>query len=287
MAEILLAGPADRLSAAQFAALCDLVRAETGVVLGAAKQVMVETRLRRRVRARGFSTFTAYADWLMGPGRDEELPFLIDEMTTHKTDFFREPGHFDILEATVLPERVEAGAGRQRPLRVWSVACSTGPELWTLAMVTERFGDGVGGLRAEYFGTDISTVVLDAAARAIYPEAETAPVPEVYRSRWLTRARDPARREVRVAADLRRRARFAQLNLMDARYDVPGPFDVAFLRNVLIYFDRDVQRAVVGRVVANLVPGGYLFTGHAENIGGYCTALEPMRQNVYRKRGPR
>ncbi len=275
---------ADRLGAAEFAGIAELIGREIGLQLSPAKREMVEGRLRKRVRALGVSDLAGYCrDLLRGEGLEDELTELIDVLTTNKTDFFREPEHFRLLESRLVPDLLTA-ARRPRQLKIWSAACSTGAEAYTAAMVLADMQARGGRFEFAILGTDISTRVLEIARRAVYPEAFLGPVPERLRARWLMKGRAPASSgTMRVSQELRRRTRFGRMNLMDRSYPIDADVDVIFLRNVLIYFSREDQGAVISRMVDHLRPGGFLLLGHAEAMVGAGDAVEPVAPAVYRK----
>ncbi|RBO52598.1 chemotaxis protein CheR [Rhodovulum sp. BSW8] len=267
----------DRIDDSSFSRIATLVNRQTGIRLPPSKRLMVEARLRRRVRACGQPNLAAYCRFLFQEGGlDREALHLIDVVTTNKTDFFRESDHFRFLAGPGLDAMLgRAGGGRRTRLKLWSAASSIGAEAYTIAMVLAEAAARGPGFDFTVLGTDISTAVLAHAKMAIYPTAFAAPVPEGLRHRYFMEARDPVRQEVRVVPELRARVSFARLNLMDTRYAVDSDFDAIFLRNVLIYFERDVQIAVVGRLIRHIRPGGFLFLGHSES--GIAAEL-PLRQ---------
>ncbi|ARC87535.1 protein-glutamate O-methyltransferase CheR [Rhodovulum sp. MB263] len=258
----------DRIDDQSFARIAALVNRQTGIRLPPSKRTMVEARLRRRMRACGKPDLAAYCRFLFDEGGlDRETLHLIDVVTTNKTDFFREPDHFRFLAGPGL-EAMLARRGRPSRLKLWSAASSIGAEAYTIAMVLADAAARGPGFDFTVLGTDISTAVLAQARMAIYPSAFAAPVPEPMRRRYFMQARDPARQELRVVPELRARVSFARLNLMEAQYAVDADFDAIFLRNVLIYFEREVQIAVVGRLIRHIRPGGFLFLGHSESSVG-------------------
>ncbi|WP_242095351.1 MULTISPECIES: CheR family methyltransferase [unclassified Sphingomonas] len=270
----------DRLSPQNLARLSAFVFDRTGIKMPLTKAVMLEGRLRRRLRDTACATLDAYCDhFFSGQADDAETGHLINAVTTNKTDFFREPGHFDFLVDTVLP--AFAATGRRR-LRAWSAACSTGAEPYTMAMLLDRFAQA-NGIDYGILATDIDTEVLETARRGIYPAALVEPVPPALRNRYLTRALAPRDDRVRIVPALRSAVGFAPLNLMDDHYPVGAPMDVIFCRNVLIYFDRATQEAVVRRLCACLRPGGHLFLGHSESIAGLDLPVRPVSYTVFER----
>jgi chemotaxis protein methyltransferase CheR len=276
----------DHLSVRDFKRIADLIGAEVGIKLPPTKRLMVEGRLRRRVRALGLPSLDAYGSYLFQrDGLTVERPFLINAVTTNKTDFFREPEHFDLLEDRLVPDLIELRRAERKPLlKIWSAASSTGAEVYTLAMVLADLLAQRQDFRFAILGTDISTSVLEQGVRAIYPAELIAPVPPAKQQRYLMHARKPGvRPEVRIVPELRRLVRFAQLNLMDASYPFDHDVDVIFLRNVLIYFDKADQEKVILRLVSHLRPGGYLILGHSESMIGTAVTMRQVAPAVFQK----
>ncbi len=274
-----------RLTRQDFERFSRLVYEQCGIKLPAHKQSMLEARLRKRLRALGLASFEAYAELIFsGQAPEGELVRLIDVVTTNKTDFFREPAHFDFLTRTALPTLIDtSGAGLARPLRIWSAGCSTGKEPYTLAMVMSEFRASHPGFSFEILGTDISTDVLDKAVRGIYAAEKAEPIPLPLRRKYLLKARSPEQRQVRIVPELRSLVRFRRLNFLDADYGLRESFDVIFCRNVLIYFDRPTQERLLGRFADLLEPGNFLFLGHSETLLGLSLPLRQMAPSVYVK----
>lgn len=280
---LLPASDADRLSDRDYRRLADLIGEQVGIKLPPAKRVMVEGRLRKRVRGLGYDSVTAYCRFLFdGDGLESELVHLIDVVTTNKTDFFREPEHFEMLAKEIVPSLLARRARTPAPLlKIWSAASSTGAEAYSIAMVLADLSADLDRFRFAVLGTDISTDVLKQAVRAVYPSEMTRPIPPEMQCRYLLHARDPHAREVRIVPELRRHVRFARLNLMDATYPFDRDVDVIFLRNVLIYFEKPMQEAVVRRLVGHLRPGGYLILGHSESMIATNLKLRQRAPSVF------
>lgn len=273
--------PLDRLASRDFQRLADFIRDAAGIKMPDSKAVMLEGRLRRRVRATGTGTIGGYCTWFFDHGGNhEEAVHLINAVTTNKTDFFREARHFDYLRDTALPALRDAG---RRSVRAWSAACSTGAEPYSMAMVMDAFAAQAGGPDYEILATDLDTDVLAVAQRGVFPAALVDPVPPVLRQRYVMTAKAAKRDEVRMAPALRARIGFARHNLMDQRYDVGAAMDLIFCRNVLIYFDKPTQEQVVRRLADCLRPGGYLFLGHSESIAGFDLPLTVVANTVFQR----
>jgi chemotaxis protein methyltransferase CheR len=276
----------DQLSERNFERLAEVVQGHVGIRMPPSKRTMVEGRLRKRVRTLGLSGLDEYCRLLFDRGELEaEFVHLIDAVTTNKTDFFREVEHFDFLRATVVPELLSVRRhGESQHLKIWSAACASGAEPYTLAMVMADLIPQFTGMRFAILGTDICTEVLEQAVRGIYSEQMMQPVPAEMRHRYVMRGRNQARREVRIVPELRRLVHYQYLNLMDQKYPVDRDFDVIFCRNILIYFDRPTQHAVLSRLCSHLRPGGYLFLGHSESAAGAnLPQMRPVMASILRR----
>lgn len=273
----------DRLSKRDFEALSKFIYSYSGIKMPLSKSTMLEGRLRRRLRVTGIPTFDDYCDYLFNQGGIErEAIYLIDVVTTNKTDFFREPKHFDYMRDVALGDIVRQFS--ERRLRIWSSACSTGAEPYTLAMVISDYLQSQAPDR-DYFilATDLSTDVLQKAQKGIYSSDMMAPVPPEMMRRYVMRAANTHRQEMRVAPMLRQKVGFARMNLMDAKYPIGDPMHIIFCRNVLIYFDKQTQQQVLTRLCNSLVPGGYLFIGHSETVSGFDLPIRQVANTIFKR----
>jgi chemotaxis protein methyltransferase CheR len=276
----------DHLNEKDYERLSSLIGNHVGIKLPPAKRMMVEGRLRKRIRAQGYSGFDEYCRNLFDAnGLAAEMPFLINAVTTNKTDFFREPEHFECLERRIVPALVAARkAGTVPLLKIWSAASSNGAEAYTIAMVLADLAAARRDFRFSILGTDISTDVLAQAKRAVYPTEMISPVPPDKLARYVMHTRNPAaRNEVRIVPELRRLVQFTRLNLMDKSYSFDSDVDVVFLRNVLIYFEKKDQEAVITRLVGHLRPGGFLLLGHSESMIGTNITMRQVAPAVFQK----
>ena len=255
------------LGAAEFREIGALVRDVAGIQLPAGKEGLVRARLAKRLRAHGVSSYGEYLELVRDPSGGE-LAEMVDVLTTNKTDFFRESAHFDVLARDVLPPLGTA------PVRIWSAGCATGEEPYTLAMVLREAGRH----DAKILATDISRRVLAHAKAGVYADAAVRPVPDALRTRHFARTE----RGWEAGAGLKSLVTFARLNLM-ARWPMRGPFHAIFCRNVMIYFDRDTQQALVARFRELLAPGGYLFVGHSESLTALRHDFTYVLPAVYRR----
>lgn len=283
--------PALRGRVARAAALriADVLRSVSGISIDPTDQDFIDLRVGRRLRELGLDDLDDYLLLLDGPQGRSEVDRLVESLATHTTSFFREPAHFDWMLETGLPARFAEGAGSDWPLVVWSAACSLGSELWTAGMVVDRFAARqLGRLRWGLLGTDISRKVLRRAEAAVFREAELGGLTEEMRARHLLRSRQGVsigadERLYRIGPDLRRRAQFHWANLVDLHAGFRPNVDIAFLRNVLIYFEPDDRRAAVAGVASRLRPGGFLVVGHSENLQELPQGLVQTGVSIYRK----
>lgn len=269
-----------RLSQDEFHRLSALVFKECGINLPITKKVMLESRLNKRLRSLKITSFKEYIDFLTSEaGMVHELIHMIDVVTTNKTDFFREPHHLTFLQENILP-KVAHG---KRTVKVWSAACSSGEEPYTLAMVLEDFARSMHGFSYDIFASDISTAMLQKASTAVYAMERVDCIPLELKKRYLLKSKDIERPTVRIAPSLRSKVTFARVNFMDAVLPVDGMFDIIFCRNVLIYFDRKTQVEVIRKLIGNLSPGGYLFIGHSESLHQVDLPLVQEKPTIYKK----
>ena len=270
---------------ASFARLASFITSELGIKMPDAKMTMIQSRLLRRVRDLGLRSVDEYSQYFFASQNDAEREHFINAVTTNKTDFFREPSHFDYLLGIALPELARGGELRPgRRLNVWSAGCSSGEEPYTLAMLLSEYGERQTGFDFAILATDVSTRVLDRARAGVYQESQIAPVPMELRRRHLWRSRNKGQSLVRIAPRTRGHVSFHRLNFMDQDYGLRQMFEVVFFRNVLIYFDRPTQEMVIRRMCRNLVPGGYLFVGHSESLSGLDLPVDSVHTSVFRRR---
>jgi len=271
----------DRISKRNFDKLARFIYDYSGIKMPPTKLTMLEGRLRRRLRATNHVTFDDYCDFLFHEdGLEQESVYLIDAVTTNKTDFFREARHFEYMQQVALPALAASGI---RTVRTWSSACSTGAEPYTMAMVLEEFTEARSDLNYSILATDLSTDVLQTAQRGIYAEDLVQPVPRDLHRKYIMVAKQPGRREIRISPLLRSRVGFARMNLMDDKYPVGDAMHMIFCRNVLIYFDKPTQSAVLTRLCNCLIKGGYMFIGHSESITGFDLPLKQVSNTVFQR----
>lgn len=275
----------ERLSRHDFQKLSSFIYNNLGIKMPEGKTTMLTGRLSKRLRVLEMSSFSEYCDFLFSPeGLEKEMGHLINEITTNKTDFFREPSHFSYLTQTVLPTLQNENVFNERnSLKVWSAGCSTGEEPYTLAMILADVEAKQPGFKFDILATDISTRVLDVARRAVYSMTLIDPISPHFRKKYLLKGRDQTMRQVRVVPELRKRVRFGRLNFMDEDFGLPEQVDIIFCRNVIIYFDKETQEKLMIKFCRHLNKGGYVFLGHSESLHGYKTPLVQVAPTVYRK----
>ncbi|MGO4197160.1 protein-glutamate O-methyltransferase CheR [Rhizobium sp. YAF28] len=273
--------PGDRISKRNFDKLARFIYDYSGIKMPPTKLTMLEGRLRRRLRATRHASFDDYCDFLFNEdGLDQETVYLIDVVTTNKTDFFREAKHFEYMQMVALPTLADSGL---RTIRTWSSACSTGAEPYTMAMVLAEFVENRSDVSYNVLATDLSTDVLQTARKGIYAEDLVAPVPRDLQKKYVMVAKQQGRREVRISPKLRSRVGFARMNLMDEKYPVGDMMHLIFCRNVLIYFDKQTQAGVLTRLCNCLAKGGYMFIGHSESITGFDLPLKQVSNTVFQR----
>jgi len=255
-----------------------------GIKMNSGKVSMLQSRLLRRLRELHLGTLEEYQEYLFhSAGAEEEQVHFINAVTTNKTDFFREPQHFDYLVQTALPNLDPTDGKCPWQFKLWCAGCSSGEEPYTLAMVLSEFAARRSGFNFSFLATDISTKVLEHAQAGIYEEERIEPIAAALRTKYILRSKDRTRTQVRIVPELRRKLTFHRLNFMDAHYGVKDMFDVIFFRNVMIYFDKPTQEAVINKLCRNLVPGGYLFVGHSESLAGLNLPVTGIGSAIYRK----
>lgn len=260
------------LSQAGFERLRNWLYDHAGIRLEVTKTAMVTARLMRRVRQLGLSDHEGYLHAVLDGSMPDEVQALVDLMTTNETYFFREPAHFEQL-------RQRAAGAPQRPFRFWSAACSTGCEGYSAAMVLAA---SLGSRQWEVVGTDLSREAVVEASRGLYRAERLDLIPPDCLRDYCLRGKGEMAGMMLIDRRLRERCRFRQANLLAANDDL-GMFDVIFLRNVLIYFDREAKARVIERLVEHMEPETELFLGHADSIPPLPHLVRQVRPTVYRR----
>jgi chemotaxis protein methyltransferase CheR len=269
------------ISDAEFAQFQRFIFEAAGITMSPAKKALVSGRLAKRLDHCGVSSYGDYFRILSSGTAAPEVQAAVDLLTTNETYFFREPKHFALLR-----ERALAARGRGQPFRVWSAACSSGEEVYSIAMVLADCLGAAGPGPAtpwEVMGSDISTRVLLKARHGHYPMERARHIPRDYLHRFCRKGIGKEEGTMLVERNLRQRVGFSQINLNTALPEL-GSYDLVFLRNVMIYFSGDTKRAVVGRIAATLRPEGSLIIGHSESLNDITDAVVPVAPSIYRRR---
>jgi len=268
------------ISETEFLLFQNVISREAGIWLSPTKTALLVGRLAKRMRFYGLKSFNEY--YSLVTESEEELHYMLDAITTNETHFFREPKHFELLQASILPNWVaEADAGYPRRIRAWSAGCSSGQEPYSLAMLLlDVFPPGC-GWDIQIMATDLSTRVLDTAARGIYPAEAACEIPREYLKAFMLKGLRDQADKIKVAPEIQSVVRFFHLNLKDPSYPFSDKFDLIFCRNVLIYFDLHSRKEILSRLMNYLRPGGYLFLGHAEGLPATCVPMRIVIPTVY------
>jgi len=269
----------------EYKEIAGFVHKTAGINLLDGKKELMRTRLSKRIRALKFNNFRAYFKHVMSDQTGEEIVFLLDALATNLTSFFREPQHFQFMAKQYLPElEKRRKAQNSRKLRIWSAACSSGEEPYTIAMVVldknPYFGQG-GDFKI--LGTDISTKVLAMAKQGLYGPERVKDIPAQMLQKHFTKIEtDRGEKMYKVTAQLRSTIAFQRFNLMDP-LPFKGPLDLIFCRNVMIYFDKETIASLVDKYYKILAPGGYLFIGHSESLSGFKHPFKYVAPCIYLK----
>jgi chemotaxis protein methyltransferase CheR len=255
-----------------------LIYQECGINLNDSKQTMLVSRLSKRLRTLELDSFQDYYDLIKGQTDGDEFTLLLDLVSTNKTDFFREPKHFDYLREQIIPILQST-----RRIRIWSSASSSGEEPYTIAMTLYDAVADPERWDFKILASDISTRVLARAACGVYEEERVRALPkEVVERHFLKGVGDRAGM-VKVKPHLAQMVRFRRINLMDDTYPIKTPLDLIFCRNVMIYFDRSTQAELVAKFYRYLKPGGCLFIGHSESLQRLDQPFVSVAPTIYRK----
>ena len=257
-----------------------LVYAKSGIALGPGKEALVSARVNRRLRVLGIDSYEAYLHRVTRDQTGDEIVQFIDAISTNVTSFFRERAHFEFLDRAMTRW---LGAG-QRRFRVWSAACSTGEEPYSMGVTMLEAAKGAKThIDIKVLATDISTRVLETCRHGTYPRERLDAVSPVLRTCYFTpdRSGNPASYTVKDA--LSNIIVFKRLNLSAPPFPMHGPLDVIFCRNVMIYFDQAVRAKLLDEFWRLLRPGGYLMVGHAESLTGMMGDFKAVRPSTYIK----
>ncbi|MBH0201225.1 MAG: protein-glutamate O-methyltransferase [Nitrospira sp.] len=267
------------ISTEEFQQFRTLIYEESGISLNDQKQGLVASRLSKRLRELGLSTFSDYYEQLTRDPSQEEFTRMLDLISTNKTDFFREPKHFDFLREEILPQLRE-----EKRIRIWSSACSTGEEPYTIAMTLYDGLSDPAQWDCKILASDLSTRVLAKAAAGVYDAERVQGVPLETVRRHFLRGRGASEHQLKVKPHLSAMIQFRRLNLMDEQFPIKSPLDLIFCRNVMIYFDRPTQERLVNKFYRYLKPGGCLFIGHSESLQWVEHSFTSLAPTIYQKK---
>lgn len=262
------------ISDEEFALFRDMLYRVAGIHLSPAKKTLVRSRLARRLLHCNVASYGDYFRLIHSDSHAEERQMAVDLLTTNETYFFREPRHFEFLRDHIAARRGHGGV-----FRVWSAACSSGEEAYSIAMLLD---DLIGADGWEILASDLSSTMLAKARRGRYPMERARHIPREYLQRYCLKGIGSQLGTFMVAPALRRKVSFQQINLNEEQA-APGTFDVIFARNVMIYFDMATKREVASRLLWALRPGGHLIVGHSETLNGVVPGVRPIVPSIYRK----
>jgi len=274
-----------RLSDEEFQRLKEVIRKELGIKMPETKKVMLESRLQKRLRTLGMGSFTEYLDYVLDTNRSNgELTHMIDTVTTNKTDFFREEDHFTYMYEHILPDLTNRYRyTASNPCRVWSAGCSTGEEAYTIAMVFEDYRKSIGHIEYEITATDVSQKVVRECDKGIYRSDRINFMNLEYKKRYFLKSKDNTSNLVRVKPFLRERVQCFPLNLKMTNKDFYQRFDIVFCRNVLIYFEKQMQDKILSNIFDSVKPEGYVILGHSEPLLQAGFPVKTMASTIYQK----
>jgi chemotaxis protein methyltransferase CheR len=260
----------------EFRFLATLANTRTGIVLADNKKDMVYSRLVRRIRALGLSSFAEYCELMQSEAGDGEMGNLVNAITTNLTSFFREAHHFEHLHQEVLAP-LAARPPAPKKLRIWSAGCSAGMESYSIAMTVKSAIKDLKGWDARILATDIDTNMLETGRNGEYAAEQYSNIPTAHRA-------DVAQKgsKIQMSPALQELIAFKHLNLLEA-WPMSGQFDAVFCRNVVIYFDKPTQAKLFSRMADLIRPNGWLYIGHSENLFKVCDRFELVGRTIYRK----
>lgn len=273
-----------QLTPQQFKRISSFMEKTTGIKLPESKRSMIQARLANRLKVLNFENYSQYIDFVFSSQEHatEEITMMIDLLTTNLTHFFREQTHFDFMSQSVLPSLAKDKITKPE---IWSAGCSSGEEPYTLSIVMREYMKNNPGQFIDYsvLATDISTRILSKAIDALYPLDAVEKLPYSIKKEYFLKSKDPNKPFAKPKAEVRNKVKFERLNFMDSVYKIQPKKNIIFCRNVLIYFDKPTQLAVIGKLIDCLLPGGYLFLGHSETIFGSNFPVKTVSTTVFQK----
>lgn len=272
------------LSKKEFDLFRKLIYEKSGISLNNGKQELVRTRLSKRLRNLNINTFKEYYRLVSEQSNNNELLYMLDAISTNQTSFFREPGHFTFLNETALPhilkEKVKA---RDKTFRIWSAGCSTGEEPCSIAITLFEFIENHPEYDIKILATDISIEVLNIAKKGIYEKSKFENVPIFTLKKYFLRGEKKWTGHYKFKPEPSRIIHFKHFNLMENHFPFSSLFDIIFCRNVMIYFDKETQEALVSKYYSILKQGCYFFIGHSESLTGIKHQFKYVQPTIYTK----
>jgi chemotaxis protein methyltransferase CheR len=266
----------------EFRRLSTFIMSQFGIKLPPNKKTLLQCRLQKRLRALHHTSFKEYVDFVFSAeGSKVEISNMIDAISTNKTDFFREPVHFNFLMKEGIKIYLETSG--KKNLSIWSAGCSSGEEPYSIAMMMNEYSSSNGFVEYKILATDISNSVLEHARVGIYNSDKIKEMPDDYKRKYLLKGKNKYLNKVRICSELRNNIEFRKYNLLSSDYLIFGSFDIIFCRNVLIYFERDIQFRILKQLCSVLKKGGYLFLGHSESITGFPLPLHHILPTIFTK----
>jgi chemotaxis protein methyltransferase CheR len=271
------------LTGADFRRIAETLHSDTGIHLPDSKMALVYSRLAKRLRALGLKSFREYCALILTHEGADERQRMIAALTTNVTRFFREPHHFEHLRQTVLPPLLEA-ARRGGRVRIWSAACSSGQEPYSIALTILSVMPDAADFDVKVLATDIDFNMINEGKSGVYNEEALSSLPSALRQRWFTSTSRQGGKKCGAGPELRALVAFRELNLIGS-WPMKGPFHAIFCRNVVIYFEEQTQSKIWSRFTPLLSPGGFLYIGHSERLAGpAASAFSSEGVTTYRLR---
>ncbi len=264
----------ESLTVKEFGLFKSFIYAQAGIALSDVKKPLVSGRLSKRLHFHQLNSFTQYYKLINDPANAKEKQIAIDLLTTNETHFFREPKHFDFFKEVILPKR-----SKGKPFRVWSAACSSGEEPYTIAMLLDEH---LGKEPWDIVASDLSTKVLQQAQSGCYNMQRASEIPRPYLTKYCLKGTGDHDGELLIVKELRQRIKFLQVNLTKPFPDL-GQFDVIFLRNVMIYFDVETKRQITDQMLPLLKNDGYFMISHSESLNGVTEKFVSEAPSIYKK----
>jgi chemotaxis protein methyltransferase CheR len=278
--EFLIAMP--EMTDQTFACFSRLIYDECGIQLPPSKKTMLKTRLNKRLKAKNIKNFYKYYQYVRDENNIDEKIMMLDVVSTNKTEFFRERMHFNILRERIFPEFMERADKQSRTIKIWSAGCSSGPEPYSIAMTAAEYFRHKALYDFQIKATDLSTQILKRAVTAVYTKEELRTVSPEYTKKYFMHGKGRMKNLFKVVPEIRKKIEFYRLNLMDRVFDIEDQ-DIIFCRNVIIYFDKETQKALFEKFYRRLKKGGYLFLGHSETMHGISKKFRLVGPTTYVK----